>query len=33
MGTRDELRALPLFSKLGDKELDYLASTSADGGR
>jgi thioredoxin reductase (NADPH) len=28
--TRDELRALPLFSELGDKELDYLASTSAD---
>ncbi|HEX3464164.1 MAG TPA: FAD-dependent oxidoreductase, partial [Candidatus Elarobacter sp.] len=30
MVTRDELRALPLFSKLGDDELDYLASTSAD---
>lgn len=30
MITRDELRALPLFSKLGDKDLDYLATASAD---
>ena len=30
MITRDELRALSLFSTVGDKELDYLASTSAD---
>jgi thioredoxin reductase (NADPH) len=30
MFTRDELRAIPLFSSLADKELDYLANTSAD---
>ncbi|HYZ16017.1 MAG TPA: cyclic nucleotide-binding domain-containing protein [Candidatus Acidoferrum sp.] len=30
MFTRDELRAVPLFSELADKELDYLAATSAD---
>jgi thioredoxin reductase (NADPH) len=30
MFTRDELRAIPLFSELDDKELDYLAKTSAD---
>lgn len=30
MFTRDELRAIPLFSELGEKELDYLAKTSAD---
>src|SRR5258708_32700561 len=30
MFTRDELRAVPLFSELGDKELDHLARTSAD---
>lgn len=30
MFTRDELRAIPLFSSLADKELDYLAGTSAD---
>jgi thioredoxin reductase (NADPH) len=30
MFTRDELRAVPLFSDLADKELDYLANTSAD---
>lgn len=30
MFTRDELRTIPLFSELADKELDYLARTSAD---
>ncbi len=30
MFTRDELRAIPLFSALEEKELDYLANTSAD---
>ncbi|MGA3036997.1 MAG: FAD-dependent oxidoreductase [Vulcanimicrobiaceae bacterium] len=30
MFTRDELRTIPLFSSLADKELDHLASTSAD---
>jgi thioredoxin reductase (NADPH) len=30
MFTRDELRAIPLFSSLADKELDHLANTSAD---
>ena len=30
MFTRDDLRAIPLFSLLADKELDYLANTSAD---
>ena len=30
MFIRDELRTVPLFSSLGDKELDYLANTSAD---
>ena len=30
MFTREELRAVPLFSELGDKELDHLARTSAD---
>lgn len=30
MFSRDELRAIPLFSALAEKELDYLASTSAD---
>jgi len=30
MFTRDELRAIPLFSELEEKELDYLANTSAD---
>jgi hypothetical protein len=30
MFTRDELRAVPLFSEVADKELDYLAQTSAD---
>ena len=30
MFTRDELRAIPLFSTLAEKELDYLANTSAD---
>jgi thioredoxin reductase (NADPH) len=30
MFTREELRAVPLFSDLADKELDYLAETSAD---
>jgi thioredoxin reductase (NADPH) len=30
MFTRDEVRALPLFSSLADKELDYLTSCSAD---
>jgi len=30
MFTRDELRAIPLFSVLAEKELDYLANTSAD---
>jgi len=30
MFTSDELRAVPLFSELADKELDHLAKTSAD---
>ncbi len=30
MFTRDELRNIPLFAGLADKDLDYLASTSAD---
>lgn len=30
MFTRDELRTIPLFSEVADKELDYLAKTSAD---
>jgi len=30
MFTRDELRAIPLFSELANKELDFLAKTSAD---
>ncbi len=30
MFTRDELRGIPLFSALDDKELDYLSNTSAD---
>ena len=30
MFTRDELRNIPLFSRLDDKTLDYLARTSAD---
>jgi thioredoxin reductase (NADPH) len=30
MFTRDELRNIPLFSGLADKELDHLAATSAD---
>lgn len=30
MFTRDELRDTPLFAGLADKDLDYLASTSAD---
>jgi thioredoxin reductase (NADPH) len=30
MFARDELRAIPLFSNLAEKELDYLGSTSAD---
>jgi CRP-like cAMP-binding protein len=28
--TRDDLRSIPLFSRLGDSELDYLARNSAD---
>jgi len=30
MFTRDELRAVPLFSSLGDNELDYLTNCAAD---
>jgi thioredoxin reductase (NADPH) len=30
MFTHDELRAIPLFAELDEKELDYLAKTSAD---
>jgi thioredoxin reductase (NADPH) len=30
MFDRDELRAIPLFSQLGDRELDHLAKTGAD---
>lgn len=30
MFTREELRAIPLFSELADEQLDYLATTSAD---
>jgi thioredoxin reductase (NADPH) len=30
MFTRDELRTIPLFSDLADKDLDHLANTSAD---
>lgn len=30
MFTREDLRAVPLFSALGDEELDFLAKTSAD---
>lgn len=30
MFTRDELRAVPLFANLADRDLDYLAATSAD---
>ncbi|MGA7570220.1 MAG: FAD-dependent oxidoreductase [Candidatus Aquilonibacter sp.] len=30
MFTRDELRSIPLFSRLDDKTLDYLTRTSAD---
>src|ERR1700730_3840076 len=30
MFSRNELRAFPLFSELADRELDYLAKTSAD---
>ena len=30
MFNRDELRAIPLFSDLGEKELEHLAKTSAD---
>ena len=30
MFTRDELRNIPLFSRLDDKMLDYLTRTSAD---
>src|SRR5579864_8388238 len=30
MFTKEELRAIPLFSGLDEKELDYLADTSAD---
>jgi thioredoxin reductase (NADPH) len=30
MFTRDELRNIPLFANLSNKDLDYLASTSAD---
>ena len=30
MFTRDEIRAVPIFSELADKELDHLANTSAD---
>ena len=29
MFTRDELRAVPIFSELADKELDHLVITSA----
>ena len=30
MFTREELRAVPLFADLGDKELNYLIAMSAD---
>lgn len=30
MFTREEVRAIPLFSKLADKELDYVAAGTAD---
>jgi hypothetical protein len=30
MFTRDELRVLPLFAELDDKDLNYLEKTSAD---
>ncbi|HEY1868139.1 MAG TPA: FAD-dependent oxidoreductase [Candidatus Cybelea sp.] len=30
MFTREDLRVVPLFSELGDRELEYLAKTSAD---
>jgi thioredoxin reductase (NADPH) len=30
MFARDDLRVIPLFSKLAEKELDYLTNTSAD---
>ena len=30
MFTREELRDIPLFAELGDKELDYLADSAAD---